>query len=300
MRVTGEREAELLVVRRRLLPDEDTTGCFQKCAMGIFIEALAIAAANAGRTLDVQRVDGDLSADLIPFARLRLAPGGERPFCGNDLILSRKTARLVPEARPVPAPVLQDLAATASAGGQRFGHTTDPALIRQILGQNIDAVFEDLNVKSYHDEIAGWYRYTERQAARTNDGLEARCMNIPAHEMWMSLAAPWLLRLPGTSSFMRAFYRWRLGGAPMIGWLAGEFFDGDSAPLAGRCLFRVWLRMAQHGVGLHPFGNLVTNAAAHQWLTRAISADKVWLVFRMGYTADPPRSRRLPVEEILC
>jgi hypothetical protein len=82
--------------------------------------------------------------------------------------------------------------------------------------------------------------------------------------------------------------------------LAGEFFEHDAAVPAGRCLMRLWLSMHDHGVTIHPFGNLVTNPEAAAWMRREMGVDKIWLVFRMGYTPLAPRSKRLSVEQILC
>jgi hypothetical protein len=47
---------------------------------------------------------------------------------------------------------------------------------------------------------------------------------------------------------------------------------------------------------------VITNPTAHARLDERIErgVDPVWLLLRLGYSAEPPASARLPVEEILC
>lgn len=294
--------ALLFTVRRRTLPDEDTTGCFILCAMGMFVETLSIAAAHAGARLEAEPIKAAGGDELIPFAHLRLAPDpSARPEFTREAILERRTCRLPPRRGGLPQGALARLEAIAAEGGQSFTHTSDPGLIGDILERNIAAIFEDLNDRRYHDEIVTWFRYGRRHAARTMDGLDSACMNMPAHEMWLAAAAPWLMRAPVIRGAMRAVYRRRIGPAHHIGFMAGRFFEPGAAPVAGRCLMRLWLAMHTLGLGMHPFGNLVTNAGAHRWLTEATGTAGIWLVFRFGpVPAAPPRSHRLSAEEILC
>ena len=301
--VLDGNRAELLIVKARTLPDEDTTGSFIRLAMGIFIEALSIAAANAGMRLlaEVYAPERTGDGETIPFASLALVadPTVDRTFA-NQSILDRRTSRLPTDGRIVPMDVVDNLTAVAAAGSQRFLQTSDSSRIRRILDRNVQAVAVDLNSPAYHDEIVTWFRYSESQAAATRDGLDARCMNTPALELKMIAAAPGLMRAPVTGPLLRAWYLRRHGATTQIGMLAGEFFEHDAAVPAGRCLMRLWLSMHDHGVTIHPFGNLVTNPEAAAWMRREMGVDKIWLVFRMGYTPLAPRSKRLSVEQILC
>jgi hypothetical protein len=269
--------------------------------MGIFIETLAITAANIGMRLEWEQIEGDAGNGLDRFGVVTLRPdaGVAKPY-SDELVVSRRTSRIAPERRAVDPGALAGLRAVAAEGGQAFTETSDAGLIRRILDRNIDAVFQDLNDRRYHDEIVTWFRYGRAHAARTRDGLEARCMNAPAHELFLSARWPALMRMAGTRPLMRALYRRRLGGAPHIGFLSGPFFDPVASVEAGRCLMRLWLSMHRLGISIHPFGNLVTNADAHHWLGEATGLDRIWLAFRFGYTAPAPRSLRLGVEEILC
>ena len=83
----------------------------------------------------------------------------------------------------------------------------------------------------------------------------------------------------------------------------------DDAVAAGRLLLRLWLRLAAHGVAVHPMGSLVTNPASLAEVDRTIAevtgrarrpdAGLTWMVLRLGYGEVPPESLRVPLHERL-
>lgn len=298
----NEMQADLFLVVARTLPDEDTTGSFIRCAMGMFIEALAIAAAHRGLHLLAERPIAAAQDGLIPFARLSVHAD---PSVKDDLtpedVLGRRTARLSPGPRQVSEQTLKQVKNAAGENLINLSWTSDSRLISQIMKINMTAMCHDLNEDKYHAEICKWFRYGKAHANRTNDGLEARCMNMPAHELYLTATFPTLLVSPLTARLMQILYSRRLGTVNQLGFLSGEFFESpDVSSLAGRALMRLWLHLHRAGIGIHPFGNLVTNSAAHSQLTNLMKREKIWLVFRLGHTALPPRSLRLPQESILC
>jgi hypothetical protein len=54
---------------------------------------------------------------------------------------------------------------------------------------------------------------------------------------------------------------------------------------------------------LHPFGSVITNPNAHDRLREKFKLNEekemVWLLLRVGYSEEPPRSLRLDVDDIL-
>ena len=296
--------ADILIVRERTLPDEDTTGCFIRCAMGMFLESLSIAASHAGWMLDALAPVRPETEALLPFARVALSPRPATvpadPLTPGD-ILARRTSRLPPTADRIAETDLRALAEIASAAGQALTWTSDAPAIEAIMAANLDAVAHDLADQRYGAEIRRWFRYTHRQAARTRDGLDARCMRLPPHELFLTAHAPRLLQWPVTRGVMRSRYQARLGPTHQMAFLSGPFFDPPAAaPAAGRALMRLWLEMHRRGIGIHPFGNLVTNAGAHAALTARTGTPGIWLAFRIGRTALPPRSARLETGSVLC
>jgi len=296
--------AELAIVRARMLPDEDTTGCFIRCAMGMFLESISIIANRLGWRLETTGPRSRDTNGTIAFARLTLSPlpdgVGADEFTAQD-ILDRRTSRLTPDAAVIADEHLRALAARGAGHGLTLTWTSDPSMIAPIMEANLGAVCHDLNDPKYGTEIRNWFRVSAGHARRTRDGLDALCMNIPRHELALISIAPWLLRWTVSRTPMRRMYARRIGPVHQLAFLSGAFFDpADAAPAAGRALMRLWLAMHRMAIGIHPFGNLVTNPAAHARLTSITGTSRIWLVFRIGRTELPPRSLRLESKDILC
>ncbi|MGH9968723.1 MAG: hypothetical protein ACREBG_12965 [Pyrinomonadaceae bacterium] len=310
VRVLGANEADLLIDSTRTLPKEDPTGSFIILTMGLFVEALSLLASQKGLRLQ-HKLHHDPSwyasailkttgQTFLPFARLRLEPG-ETAARGFDpeLFLKRRTSRLSLSPDPVPDSVTASLKTLAHEWDQRYEQITDLKTIERILEQNTEALFEDLNNPGYHDEIVEWFRFSDRAARATRDGLDYRCMNTSRTAYWLTARFPRLLQLPLARPVLAKQYRSQLGNVPTIGMLVGEFWQPEQAFKTGSFLMRFWLETARQNLYLHPYGNLVTNHKAAKWLLDETGMPNIWLVFKIGYSPEPPKSYRRSVEEIL-
>jgi hypothetical protein len=309
VRILSDQTAELLIEKRRTLPKEDPTGSFIILSMGLFIEALTIVAANNSLKLgfDLCQPASQFTPDhiakaegeLLPFARLNLAKQPIGSDFDNVLFRKRRTSRVSFTSQPVPDLAVKALSELASEWGQTYHQVTDSDVIEKILGRNIEAVFEDLNAPAYHDEIVEWFRFTDRSSRETRDGLDYRCMNSSRISFWLAARVPQLLKLPLTSELLKKIYRTQLGEVPTLGMLAGPFWEPESALETGRFLMRFWLELAKHDLYIHPYGNLVTNKPAAEYTLEVLGIREIWLIFRVGFSKEPPRSYRRTVEEVL-
>jgi len=316
VRILSDQTAELLIEKRRTLPKEDLTGSFIILTMGLFIEALTIVAANSSLTLNFQLIQpasqftpdhiAKAESALLPFARLSLdqqvthaADEQANSKYDNELFLKRQTSRISFSPQTVPDEAFKVLSKLAREWGHSFEQVTDPETVEQILERNIEAVFEDLNVPTYHDEIVEWFRFTDRSALQTRDGLDYRCMNSSRLSFWLVARTPQLLQLPLTSALLKKVYRTQLGHVPTIGMLAGPFWEPEAAFQTGRFLMRFWLELAKRDLYIHPYGNMVTNKAAAEWALTVLGIPQIWLIFRIGSSKVPPKSYRRSVEEVL-
>ena len=316
LRILSDDTADLLIEKGRTLPKEDPTGSFIILTMGLFIEALTILAEGISLKLEfhlcqsASRFTPEQIAkspdELLPFARLTIShsvPQFDHKPTGSEfndsLFRKRRTSRISYSARPVPDEAVEALSQLARKWGQTYAQVTETTTIQQILTRNIEAVFEDLNAPPYHDEIVEWFRFTNRAARKTRDGLDYRCMNSSRPSFWLAARVPRLLQLPLTSALLKKVYRTQLGHVPTIGMLAGPFWEPESAFDAGRFLMHFWLELAKRDLYVHPYGNLVTNKAAAKRCLELLGIPEVWLIFRIGFSKVPPRSYRRSVEEVL-
>jgi len=66
---------------------------------------------------------------------------------------------------------------------------------------------------------------------------------------------------------------------------------------------RIWLELTEAGVYLHPFGSVITNERAHREFCELVGeaerAGMAWMLFRLGYSREPPRAYRQPLSEMV-
>ena len=310
VKILSQDSADLYIDGSRTLPREDYTGSFLVATMGMYLEALDLVAAHRGMRVDAALVQsGEWYAaqvtkpsqpPLTLFAHLKLIPAIGRPVDYDaSILLNRLTSRISLSPEPLPDAAIAALANLASRWNHRYIHIVDTAVIEDILAHNIQAVFNDMNLAPYHDEIVGWFRFTDRSAREHKDGLDWRCMNLSRAEFWMSAHLSRLLLFPPTRLLFKRRYRRQLGTIPAIGILSGDFFDHSNSVASGRFLMRFWLEVTRLGLYVHPYGNLVTNTEASTWLEARTGIPRIWLVFKIGFSGPPPRSHRRSLNEIL-
>jgi nitroreductase len=310
IKIISDHEAELLIDGGRTLPKEDVTGSFIILTMGLFIEAVSLIAANHGLLLDFECVHDPQwyapaivkagKRDLLPFARLKLVESQEKlPSIEESVFSQRRTSRVSLLPQTVPDNVTSALQSLARKWDQRYEQITNHTKIEWILAQNTEALFEDLNSPHYHDEIVEWFRFTDRSSQKHRDGLDYRCMNTSRLSYWLVARMPWLMLFPLTRPMLRKTYRKQLGTVPTIGMIAGKFWEPEHAIQSGRFLMHFWLELTKYNLYIHPFGNLVTNKKAAESIRNELGIDGIWLIFKIGYSSQPPQSYRLPLEQVL-
>jgi hypothetical protein len=285
--------------RARTLPDEDTSGHFLRLAMGMFLESLTLVSANAGCALRYSLLPGDSSAVFEPFADLELHEGAQPSQYPGYLFTSRMTSRLPSNGVRIEPQATEELKRLDAELGHRYHQLDDPVLIEMLIQENILAVFRDLNDRPYHDEIVRWLRASEAESRAKSDGLDYRCMRMGALDVAVMKHLPSLMRWRLTHGFMRRQYRRQLGAFSHLGIISGDFWSDEGNLRAAKYLTRFWLELARANIYIHPFGNLITNANARARVAKLTGIKDMWLVFRIGHTAQPPRSYRRSLQEIL-
>lgn len=310
LRLVSEESAELYFDPRRGLPNTDPNTAFMTMSMVMYAEYLSVAFAARGFRVSAEYVEKSLdysASHPVLFARLtRHAAPDLDHLAGirdRDLLLRRKTSRLPYDGQAVPADVLRALGEAACEAQQTMGSTSDAAVVHDILDLNRRALFDDLNDKVSRTELQRWIRTTDAEAERTKDGLWAQCLRFPGwmlrdvfehHEHWTrgaraALAGKLMLR--------------GMRGTRTVVWWSGAFSSPADFIRCGQLLSRTWLDLAARDIHIHPFGSVVTNARAHaafiDRLGESAPRESIWLIARVGRSAQPPRSYRLATTDIL-
>jgi len=307
VKILSSSEAELFYDPKRLLPNTDPTGRFTMAGFGIFVENLSIAAHHFG-----QKVQARYYTDLLdskrssptPLARLVSLPAADQEVFDRELIKKRRTSRLQYDNTAVNQTVLEELQRIAKTFGHTLTISEDPELIAWVLRLNTDTLFYDMSDKKARKEVGSWIRYSSREAHRKQDGLWAYCLGFPGLLLYLFIHGRLLFELPIIRSMTRSRYFNTTTGTKTIAWLAGPFEQATDWVNAGHMLARLWLCMTSYNVYLHPFGSIITNEKSHKRLRGKIrvnegDANMLWLIMRLGYSTEPPRSLRLSLDEIL-
>jgi nitroreductase len=301
------RQAELLCDPDSLLRTTDADSAFTLIGFAIFVEYLAVALRPCGYALraefDFQPLDYS-TRQLQRVARLSLEPAGFEADIDRQLLKARRTSRLPYDGTRVPDPDLQSLSKLAADHGQQMQWSSEDDFVRWVLELNRDALFADLDEPMGRQELRKWLRFTDEEARVAQTGLSANCLGFPGwllrslfdqHRKW---AQGWRRRIGG-DLLVKSMH-----GTRTVAWWSGPFATPADWIRCGTLLARVWLETTRLGLGLHPFGSVITNPRAHATFRERVKADEksahVWMLVRLGYSALPPRSYRLDGERLLA
>jgi nitroreductase len=296
---------EVRVPRDRMLPAADAASNDALHAVGALIENLLLTLAQ-------------LDQEGSYRTAARLEPGtpvvtlGWRPATSPRpdptlyrMIPVRRTSRL--RYRPDPAPDDALAAISDAARPCTLYAIREPArrneLRRLVQYANIRLLADGAIARELH----GWLRFSRRDPRWYRDGLNAACMGWSGLDAALArrLLAPRVVGALARIGLHRALCAdldQQSPPAPVICLLAMPG-DGVAARIeAGRCLERVWLTAAAHGLVTHPLSAAVDVAETRPRALELFGMSRELAhvnLFRLGSSAPPARSPRLPVDEIL-
>jgi hypothetical protein len=306
VRPRSDTEGDLFVPAERTLPVTDASGAFMTCTLGVFVEALDVAAAAEGLAVEAEPLYPKLGegSDAQPlFARLRLRERSAPQRFPVELLALRRTARGAYEPRPVDDDALAALQSIAREAGHEARFTSDAALVDWVVSLNADTLFYDLDDDRARREIGSWVRTSQAEARRTGDGFSPEALGFPGALVGLFFFHHRLFATRVVRRLVRRLFLWQSRGTTTVGWLQGPWGSPQDWYAAGRMLMRFWLELTSRGLYLQPYGSVITNPTAHALLADRLGLDErgaeVWLLLRIGYCSTPPRSLRRPVAEVV-
>ena len=310
LHVVDDTHAQVVFVPSRGLYIADPSGRFTEAALGVFVEICKIAAAANGYRLEYDYTfqplypNGDHET-LQTVANLTLVPDTRVADLPVELITQRHTSRLPYDNRPVPEAVVAELQTEAAKWGHQLFMRNDPEAIRWVVELNKESLFNDLEDNAIREELKRWLRYSPKEAKAKKDGLSAEAMQMPGTLMRSFFYHHKIWTMPGLKQLVAWIYMSTMRGIANIAWIQGPFVTTKDRIRTGHLLIRLWLILTKHGVYLHPYGSVITNDVSRTAMLKKMHIGDeeggnkmVWLLLRLGYSKEPPRSERINPEEL--
>lgn len=298
IRPRSEREAELVLLCDRLLPDEDRGNLYVLAAFGVFQAALERAGRACGYAVAVAARDELDGASLVRTSgsvvvgTAWLEPSAEpHDPTHASLLTLRRTSRLPYHERSIGRATLAELGRVARTADHHLLVVSEPAFVQRMLERNAHAIVDNLQDSREREEIRGWHRLGATPSI--GDGLWQQPMNQPAWQLRAVFTVPWLFALQPVRSLAVARYVRTQRGTRHIAFLDGAFSTWPELVAAGRMLFELWLAMAASDVYMQPFGSLLTNPRHAAWVAQQTGLERVWLLMRLGFSDPPPAAPRI-------
>ncbi len=303
-RVTAEGGRLVIGVDpRRHLAHSDPLERDLHLAMGGFVAALRIALRDEGVSADAVDVKGGAFAALALRWIVRAgSEGGVAPAPPADV-----AARVLP--------------ARARAGRDRGARRRGRAGPRDRAARRcraatperakLDGWFFAAARESWLDargvaELRAWLRFDPEGARAPADGLSTHCLGLGTLEglgallsvregPWRAAAAAFVA--PLLAEQLAAGETREVARAPFLALLVSEREDaGLREGVAGEGLLRTWLAATELGLALHPISALLDRRGWEVARLLGVSTGRVLFAARLGRSAPPPRSGRLPVD----
>jgi nitroreductase len=297
---------DITLATDRLLPVADASGNDALHAVGAALENLVLTLAQHDRAAryDIAEHPLDVARPVVTLRWQETDATRPDPTLYR-MIPIRRTSRLPYRPDPVPAEALA--AMRAAAAPCRLCAIDDGPRIDALRRTVVEATVTQLADDAVGRELYAWLRFSRRDPRWYRDGLNAACMGWSGLEAAIvrRLLAPGTLRVLsrlGLHRVLAADVNQQAPPAPLIALLTTPS-DGVARRVeAGRALQRVWLTAAAHGLVTHPLSAAIDVEATRP---RALALfdlapdERPVNLFRLGFSAPPARSVRLPVDELL-
>lgn len=297
VRILGNEHWILGVEQARRLPAVDPHSRETLLSLGAFLENLIMAAAHFGFDVQYELLAHTCAAADILDLQFRPSRPSPQPL---DQIRLRRTVRSGLFASEIKSADLRSI--MSSGEGIQYlprGSAEAKYLAEGTLEANRQQAFRD----PAEIELADWIRWSQADATKHRNGLTPASMEIEGLAGWY--VSHFYNRAAVLSKSFRektiSQVRDRVGEGG--GWLVLSSPDSAIATLVetGRKFERMWLRLRDHNIAIHPMTQMLEEAPWSQQVATNLGIDgPVQFILRIGYlTSYPnPASLRMPPDWI--
>ena len=297
---------EVRANRERCLPAADPSYVDILHSLGAMLENVLLTLAHLGYTPSyrvAEHMDFDAPMVVVSWRKSKEAPPDPALY---RMIPIRRTSRLPYVPEPVEPAALDAL--RAAVGPRCALHfLTNAEAISEVRALVAEATAELLTERHTAMELREWIRFSSHDRRWYRDGLTAACLGW---KPWEAAAAKLIL----SPAVLRFLTRWGLHHtlcanvdqqappAPALCLLMVETESCAARIEAGRCLQHLWLTAARFGLVTHPLNAALDVSSTRERILEifhALPTQHHVNLFRLGRSATPARSPRLPADEIL-
>lgn len=283
--------------QKRWLPGVDPTQRETMLSIGAFLQNIEYAASSLGYVCQFDALaTNNQDEDVVS---VKLTKSGQAPAYDTHKISNRRTVRSDYGSKPLKTADLTYLV----NGETDFIHSL-PNTVKEhrwLNEQTIEANRIQANRDVAQRELADWIRFSSKDAATHRDGLTTASMEIDGIPAWV------LRNFYGKSAVMKPAFRdqsidtVRKEVVNSAGWLLITSKSNDVATLldTGRRMQRLFLRVRDRGIALHPMTQILEEAPMSKTVHDSIGmSDPIQFILRVGYlkTYPAPVSLRRSVD----
>lgn len=284
----------------RWLPAVDPENREMMISIGAFLENLAAAANGKGYEAEIQILAQSTKDQEIAAVKLHATGHSDNSLVRQ--IELRRTLRSNLLTRGLLKEDIQLI--TRGYQGDAFycpGSSQEGRRLAEItIAANEIQAYRD----SAQQELAGWIRWSNQDSQRYRNGLTPDSMEIEGVSRW------YVKNFYTHEAVLKKEFREvtvqkaKEQAAAGSGWLVVTSKAATVAELirTGRNLQRIWLRLRERNLALHPMTQAIEEAATAKELPSALGiTGDIQLLLRIGYVSHYPRpvSLRMPLQKII-
>ncbi len=277
--------------KRYVLDDGDPTGRQTAISLGIFSEAIKIAAESRG--LQVQKIKNGHNQASIIVGKHAKPPVDSKRYV--KLLAVRHSDRSIYKSAEINRSVISKIEAAGVGSGVETRVSTDRSLIDKIAELTSKGIGLALSNPNFRKELS---QYLVAPWSRKKRGITVSSLYIP---FWLAWVQPWLVRsgLGVASEANLERKRWESASAVVL--ILG---DGDLAEYwfeVGRAYLRVSLEVAELGLAQATSAAVVEASNYHDDIEKMLGTKKrVLALIRIGRGSSRHRySPRVSSDELI-
>lgn len=286
--------------KSKWLPAVDPTQRETILSIGAFLQNLEYVAADKGYACQFTILAATNQDENI--AEVKLDKSTNKIPYDVEKIKKRRTVRSNYQA----APLKKEDQVYLTGGESDFFHFL-PNNSKEYQWLN-EQTIEANRIQAYRDaaqkELAGWIRFSGKDAEKYGDGLTTASMEIDGMPAWV------LRNFYNESSVLKKSFREqsidkvKQQVAQSAGWLLITSKDNSVISLleTGRRMQKLFLKIRERMIAIHPMTQILEESATSQILNQSIGiTDNVQFILRTGYlkTYPDPVSIRRPVDRFI-